>query len=330
MAEVEGIEKRWSLFKNAQDIVDEKFEDGRDYAIDALRTATETITELKEVASQLNEIDIDVTLPYITPPDIGTFTATPPVAPSVDINFPDAPSDTDEVQSAIHDKLLSDIQNGSPAIPQAIEDAVFERESERALLVQQDTLDKISSEWAKRGFTLPNGILAAQITQSQIDYGNKRLDISRDISIKSFELSDTNTKFAIQQGLAFLANRIAVYKVEVDAEIARIDAIIKKYLGETEVYKGTAQVFTALADIDIKIFEAELRAEIAQAELVMKNADIDIKNFEVVNGLKSEAMKAIGGINAQIVAGALSSVSASASIQASNSGSYSYSTNPSY
>jgi len=44
-----------------------------------------------------------------------------------------------------------------------------------------------------------------------------------------------------------------------------------------------------------------------------------------MKGLRLEAMKAIGSINAQIVAGALSSVSASAQISASNSAQYGYS-----
>jgi hypothetical protein len=148
--------------------------------------------------------------------------------------------------------------------------------------------------------------------------------------IKNWEQSDANIKFAIQQGITFLLQRVQIYQAEVQAEAARIDAIVRKYLGELEVYKSQAQIYTTLADIDIRSFETELKYELARAELLLKNADIDIKNFEIMYNLRLEAMKGIGNINAQIVAGALSSVSASAQISASNSADYRFSTNPSY
>lgn len=330
MPEVEGIEKRWSLFEHAQTIVDEKFEDGRVYAVNALSVANETISDLREIGNYLSTIDTTTSITYITPPTVGELTTSIPVSPDITITMPTAPSDTDALQAEIRSKLINDITTGSPAIPETIETAIFNRESERAVLVHQDTLNNISTEWAKRGFTLSNGILAAQLSQAEIDYGNKRLDVNRDISIKNFELSDANTKFAIQQGLVYIGNKIAIYKTEVEAEVARIEVIIKKYLGETEVYKTEAQAVTMLADANVKIFEGELKQELMKAELLIKNVEIAVKNFEVVNGLRMEASKAIGSISAQMVAGALSGVSASASISASNSGDYNYSSNPSY
>jgi len=164
MAEVEGIEKRWSLFKTAQDIVDTKFDDGRDYATDALRVATETINDLKEVSSEINTIDTSIVFPVITPPSLGTFSSVAPTAPSLDINFPDAPPETGDLQAAVHDKLLADITDSTPAITSSVEDSIFKRDFERSELVLADTIDKINDEWSKRGFTLPNAMLLSNIT----------------------------------------------------------------------------------------------------------------------------------------------------------------------
>jgi len=320
----EGLANRWSLFEIVPTVVDEKFEDGRLYALNALTTANETITALRTIASLLNPIDVTTSITYITPPVVREATATLPPSPDITITMPTAPSDIDDLQTVVRAKLIYDIATGTPAIPIAIETAIFNRETERAALLYQDNLDNISAEWAKRGFTLSNGFLASQLTQAAIDYTNKRLDMSRDISIKNLELSDANTKFAIQQGLVYIGNKIAIYKTQVDAEVARIDSIIKKYLGQAEVYKVDIQAIAAWADADVKIFEGELRQELIKAELLIKNVEIDIKNFEVENGIKMEAFKAIGGINAQIVAGALSSVSASVHMSASNASSYEY------
>lgn len=328
--EVEGIEKRWAAFLAVPNLVDQKFEDGRGYASDSLALANAVIEDLRQIGKTLNTIDTTTGINYITPPDAGTFTGSPPSDPNADFNMPGAPSDTYDLQSIIHDKIISDIINVNPAIPEAVETAIFERENERALLLHQDNLDRISAEWAKRGFTLSNAILGSLLTQAEIDYTNKRLDVSRDIAIKNFELSDTNVKFAIQQGLVYIGNRITIYKVEVDAEIARIDSIIKKYLGDIDAYKASAQVFTALADINVKEFEVELKQELVKANLLIKNVEIDIENFRVEMNVRLEAAKAIGSINAQVVAGALSSVSAGVSLSVSDAGQYTYSTNPSY
>jgi hypothetical protein len=330
MPEVTGIENRWAAFGSVPTIVDQKFTDGRTYALDALNTANITIGNLRDIASTLNLIDTTTSIAYITPPVAREITSVIPGSPDIVITLPTAPSDIDDIQNVIRNKLINDIAMGTPAIPIAVETAMFQRETERAVLVRQDTIDNISAEWAKHGFTLSNGFLASKITQSEIDYRNKRLDISRDIAIKNFELSDTNTKFAIQQGLAYVANKVAIYKIGVDAEISRIETILKKYLGEAEVYKVSVQAVAALADIDVKIFDSTLRQELMKAELLIKNVEIEIKNFEIEYGLKVEATKAIGSINAQVVAGAFSSMNASVHLSASDSGSYTYSTNPSY
>lgn len=330
MPEVEGIDKRWSLFKEVPSIIDEKFEDGRGYAQDAIRTAQETVERLVDIAGQINNLDVNVTIPDLTPPVTDDFVGTVPNTPTIELNMPDELTVADEVNTAIRDKLLNDIRNGGPAIPKSVEDAIFNRDNERALLIHQDNLDRISAEWSKRGFSLPDGMLAALITQANIEYANKRLDMSREIAIKSFELGDQNTRFAIEKGLAYYAQKVQVYQVKVQAEIARIEAIVKKYLGEVEVYRGSAQVYTSLIETKIKVFEAQVKSAIARADLLIKDAEIDIENFKMMNGLKIEAMKAIGAINAQVAAGALSSVSAGVHMSASNSSSYTYSTNPSY
>ncbi len=330
MSVTDDIEQRWSIFSTATQIVDEKFEDGRGYALDALNMAYTTITQLRDIASSLELIDTNTVFTDIEVPNAGSFTTAAPAAPAIVWNLPSGITNIDEMEDVIEAKLLSDIQSSSPAISPTVETAIFERESERAVILHQETLDNISDEWSKRGFTLPNAFLLAVLSQSEIDYTNKRLDISRDIAIKNFELTDANMKFAVQQGLAFVVNRIEIYKAQVSTEISRIDALVRTYLGETQVYQTLAQVFAALADIDFKTFDATLRKEVAHAELVIKNTEIAMRNYETLNGLKIEAMRAIGSIDAQIVAGAMSSVSASAHITASNTADYNYITNPSY
>lgn len=324
------IGERWSIFRTARDIVDTKFDEGRGLAQDAFRIAQEQIDKICNLVNALSPIDVNLatTLGDITPVDLEEFTATAPDVPAdIELNLPPDLSDTDEIDRAVHDKLVNDIQNGGPAIPEDVENAIVERDHERSLLIHQDALDSISAEWAKRGFTLPNGMLNAALTQAIIEYNNKRLDTSRDVMIKSFELGEANTKFAIDEGIKWLTVRVETHKAKIQAEIARIDAIIKAYLGQVEIYKGRAMVYAALTDVQIKKFDAELRMAVAKAELTIKGAEIDIKNYELLNQIKIEGLKGVSAVAAQLAAGALSSVSAAAHIQAQNSATYSYNPN---
>jgi hypothetical protein len=284
------------------------------------------MNNIQTIASELNAIDVDANLGTITPPVISDFTDTKPTKPDTTTDFPTAPT-ASELEDLIQSKLMTLVQGESQGIPENIQDAIIAKDSERDALILEDTLDRINDEWSKRGFSLPNAMLMANLQQAITEHGNKRTDKSRDILIKNFEMSDANIKFAIQQGTAFILQRIQIYQAEIAAEAARIDAIVKTYLGELDAYRTSAQVHSALADIDIKSFDTELRYELARADLLIKNAEIDIKNYEVMKQLRLAAMDSIGRINSQIVAGALASVSAAAHISASNAANYNY--NPS-
>jgi len=316
--------KVFDIFDYAATIVNEKFEDGRDGAVMALSQATQVMNDIKTIALELHQIDIDATLGTVTPPVISDFTDTKPTKPDTTTNFPTSPT-ASELEGLIQSKLMTLVQGESQGIPENIQDAIIAKDSERDALILEATLDKINDEWSKRGFSLPNAMLVANLQQAITEHGNKRTDKSRDILIKNFEMSDANIKFAIQQGTAFILQRIQIYQAEITAEAARIDAIVKTYLGELQGYQTSAQVHSTLADIDIRSFEAELKYELARADLLIKNAEIDIKNYEVIKQLRLAAMDSIGRINSQVVAGMLSSISASAQISASNSGQYGWS-----
>jgi hypothetical protein len=154
----DDIEYRWRIFSEAMTIVDEKFEDGREYAVSALSTATGVMNDIQTIASELNAIDVEAELGSITPPTLEEFTGTAPTAPDLSTSFPSAPS-TSELQSSIETKLGVLLAGETQAIPESIQDAILAKDSERDAQILQDTLDTISDEWSKRAFSLPNAML---------------------------------------------------------------------------------------------------------------------------------------------------------------------------
>jgi hypothetical protein len=467
---------------------------------------------------------VSITIPEMPSITLPSFDAEPPnvgelIVPEPFINDGNANPYVSELLDKIKQKILTDITNGSTGLKPEIETAIFQREQERALLVHQETMDRIASEWAKRGFPLPNGVLAALFQEEEINFTNKRLDVSRDIAIKMAELALENEHFMIEKGIAlesmaialfntvadrtfnaskalaelliqaFQANvqkygilndiyktRAAVYETQIRGELAkaevyktqmegvravsdinesyvrlyaaqisavealiniyrvemegaktqadinrmkleafrsqieaymaqvnaktseynmyrakidgekskvdiyrtqvdayaaeiqaktavlhgqvqavqaetevnknlaavyaaqveayraqisaeseRIGAIIKAFMGEVELYRADAQAYEAQGNVIVKAYDAEIQQAIARANLLIKDVELEIKNYELENSLKIEAMKGSAAIAAQLVAGALSAVSAGAHVQASGTVSDSHS-----
>jgi len=111
------------------------------------------------------------------------------------------------------------------------------------------------------------------------------------------------------------------FKAEVEAEGARLNALVKTFMGEVDGYRADAQVYQALSSAESEILKTQTNLAIARAELYLKNADIQIRQYETLTGLRVETVKAMGAIVAQEVAGALSSIHANASMSRQDSAS---------
>jgi hypothetical protein len=188
----------------------------------------------------------------------------------------------------INAKLLNDVINGGTGLGAEIEQDIWERNQERDQLALSDSMTRATAEWAARGFDFPNGILAGMLIPLELEYMHKRTDTSRDISIKQAELAQTNTHFAIQQGLALeqikinWANQVAertfqASKVYTDALLAVFDAEVKKQSLLLEQYKADAQVFVELIKAEI----AKLERFRIEVEMNKGIAEYDRNRVEV-------------------------------------------------
>jgi len=423
MAEVEGIENRWIIFKTAPEIVDQKFEQSMGLAFDSYNLTLETLNRLSDLATTLELINriITVDTTDVPMPDLSDLEA-----PEVDIDefrvdFPDQPTEptlidttldtipsdfpdlsTSEITggdttyvtaliTALKSKLLNDINTGSTGVSADVENAIWYRNYERDLLASNESIDRISAEWSKRGFPLPDGVLTAQIDEEIINFGNKRMDVSRDVAIKSFELALQNSHFIIQQSIALeahlmtfanavaqriyevskavvesqissfnsrvdkvakqaaviiekakakieynlglikvYAEKVNAYSAKVNAESSRINAVARGYEAQVGVFNSIVDFETKKSDLTLNVIRTRLEQAVANANILIKDKEVEMKNYELINSLKEKAEEAIGAIVAQLTAGALASVHAGASIGASNSGNYSFSSDPTY
>jgi hypothetical protein len=137
-------------------------------------------------------------------------------------------------------------------------------------------------------------------------------------TLANVRLTEAKTKVEI-----YVAE-VTGYRAEVEAEAARLDALVKTFTGEIDAYRADVQAYQALSTVETEILKTQTSLAVARAELYLKNADIQIRQYESLTGLRIEAIKSMGAIVAQEVAGALSSIHAAASMGHSFGTTYSH------
>ena len=175
-------------------------------------------------------------------------------------------SDDPMIKSAMARITNNIIYGGSGLLP-AIEAAIYNRDLERNEQQLQDTTDKTISMWAKKGFSLPNGMLAGSLADIQKEYMNRRIDRSREIAIKQADMEQANIFKSLEMS-------VSLAKTLIDAQLGYQELIFKtqdataRYANEfvrlqIEAHRDVIEVFKAR----IQIYEATIRAQLAKAEV---------------------------------------------------------------
>jgi len=191
----------------------------------------------------------------------------------------------EQLEAVFYDGLV----NGGTGLDPEVEDAIFQRESERSLQAHNDRLIKIRADWSKGHFPLPTSMLFGMISEAEMDYTNKRLDTSRDISIEQAKLAQTNTHFIIQQAMGYeqiiiswmnnVANRVLeASKATLSGQLDLFKAQIQKYNILVDVYKARVQVYDIMTNVAVKHMEVQ-RLKLEQAKLIGDINKIEIDNY---------------------------------------------------
>lgn len=224
----------------------------------------------------------------------------------------------DELVTVIKNRLINNIRYGGTGLLPAIEDAIWNRDLERNEQQLEDSTDKLIQVWARKGFTLPDGMLAHSVSEIQKDYQNKLLDRSREIAIKQAELEQTNIFKSMEIGINLIAElikslidydrlvlqmqediakfaneyinaQIAVNNSAIEIFKAKISAygeVMRAEVAKIEIYRAQVQAALGvlqLNDQQIKIYTAQIEAEIARynGELQGNKLIVEIFSEEV-------------------------------------------------
>jgi len=324
-----------SLISDSQALVTARFEEAMGYADGVMQDAAGFLSSLQSAASGIFiPASINPSFPAAISYKFNIGEA--PVAPEAEIYLPAFPVyptlNAIALVTAIQARLEENLANGATGVNANVENEIWNREAERAVIALDEAKEKAASEWGQRGWTLPDGVLVSSINQIELEYTHKRLDLSRDIAIKQYESAFQNTQFIIQQILAMenllitavaKGNELLIdsYKAEIDVFKSKIQLAIEKLGFQVKVFEASGQVYRAKADaqaaiatVDVKAAEAEINMTVARAQISLKQIEMAMKNFEAMAQLRVAAADAGGRIAAAMASGIFSGVSIQAHI----------------
>lgn len=233
----------------------------------------------------------DIVLPDIPTVVFPSIDITPPVynipAPTQwNFDISAIPISDDPLVMEMISRLTKNIRYGGTGLSETVETAIWDRDLERNEQTLQDSIDKLTQVWAKTGFSLPDGMLAHSIAELQVEYENRRIDRSREISIEQAKLEQVNLFKSIELGIS-LTTKIIELLIQYEKLSLECQELTAKYANEyikiqLEAYIARVEAYKALA----QAYEVIIRAELAKVEIY--KAQI-------------EGQKLIGDINQQTV-----------------------------
>jgi len=271
----------------------------------------------------------DITFPTLRPidsPDApsislpvfdGVRPQNPPTAPNdLKCMFEDAyNSMLPEMQSYIDNQVLSFIERYYPdysanmskaqlrleemldgkALPEEIEQAIFDRARGR---VNREVVQSESTAFdifAKRGFSMPQGMLAEELSRGHQTAADRNAAAATEIAIKQAELAQSNLQFAIssvlslQEGVRSAAIQYASTLVStngaalqyaqglVGSAIELYNVQVKQFQVEVDLYRAYASVYELEIKSElakIQIFESEVR--LAELQGTLNKLDVEL------------------------------------------------------
>jgi hypothetical protein len=206
----------------------------------------------------------------------GMTTQVPVFIGSVPNFIPLGPSDFDtrfdnetqsNVYAAVKNKLVGILVNGGTLLAPQVEADIWQRNLERDQQALRDTVDKVTGQWAKLGFSMPDGLLSGSIIAVNNEYMNKSLDRSREIAVKQAELEQVGTIKALELGVSWenMIFSTLVEYVRRRLEVAKYnsDLLVQVFKDRVTMYNISLEAFKA----DVEVYKAKIQAEIGRAEV---------------------------------------------------------------
>ena len=229
----------------------------------------------------------------------------PDIPPSDDLGLPDGSifsyedvaAYTSTLLTQIGNKLSDIVINGGTGLAPDVEQAIYDRAFLRHQLEKDRRVLQVYDQIAGRGFNLPTGVLASQLTEIENEFTRQLQEVNMDILVKQAELAQQNTHHAHQLSVQLEQLLIQNY----DARASRLFEIAKteyQYLLEyhkhkLEVYNARMQGYMGYAQAYKHRIEAQLvQLEEYKIRIEGEKVKVDVNVAEI--SAYAEYLKGVG------------------------------------
>lgn len=248
----------------------------------------------------------DIEIPSFTFPVLPTFDAEAPV---FDAAPPSVSALAQWSEPAYATEIMPDVLttvrrmlNGETGLPQAIEQALYERARSREDLTARQNVQQAFDSWAGRGFEMPPGMLVEQVNAAQEAAALRTNAASRDIAVEVARVAIENLRQAVAQGIAAEQTLYNIFnnavqrtfemaRARVDAEVALFNAQVSLFNAKQTAYQVAAQVYEAqlrAALAELEVYKAQIEG--AQALAGLNESKVRVYNAKV-DGLRAQVEK---------------------------------------
>ena len=206
---------------------------------------------------------------------------------------------------AVKERLTDNIETGGTGLTEAVEDAIWARDLERTEQQIEDSTDKVTSMWAKKGFSLPDGLLAHSLSEVQTEHYNRMIDRTREIAISQATLEQTNMFKSMEIGVGLVTSLVdmliryegvTLQAQESTAKFANeyIGMQIQTYGIKVEGYKAATLVYEAKTRANLaraEVFKTQVDGELAKSQVNEQNVKVYSEQYNAI-AVQVQAYKA--------------------------------------
>ncbi|ATG94686.1 hypothetical protein QRO11_15315 [Paracidovorax citrulli] len=170
---------------------------------------------------------------------------------------------------------------GGTGLPPAVEKALWERAASREDIAVSRDISAAATEFSSRGFTMPPGMMVNRIDAIRSEAMLRKQTLGRDVLIKVTDAQIENVRFACTQAIAAEQVLVGIWsavagrafeaaKIQLDSELALLNAQIAIFNAKQSAYATEATVFRARLDAQlarIQVYRAELDGELAKGQV---------------------------------------------------------------
>jgi hypothetical protein len=280
-------------------LVEEKLQQGKDYADDAIASAQAYLDALSLIFTSAAMPDVDIDYDFQEVSLEAEIESKRPAAPSdedltpgpvdspvlrelgeveiPDIDVPtddtgeistslvfDEPAYVSDLVEAVKTSLLDYVQNGGTGLGADVEAAIWARAQARQDIVNERVYNEALNYFNARGFTIPPGALAGRLTEALAEQTRADAQLNYEIMIEQARLAQDMSKNAltISVQLEGVEKEFAnrVAQRALDKTRAACDVIINTYNAKVTAYAARLEACKSKAQV------AEIRANIQIAK----------------------------------------------------------------